>query len=70
MNLFTMSHDVWSLEFVLCEIAGELWRMIGPIFGSVNEDGCCGTEADCARALTGSFFRLSNGVRAKRNVEI
>jgi len=36
------------------------------IFDSGNEDGCCGTEAVCAKALRGSFFCLTDVVRAKK----
>jgi hypothetical protein len=39
------------------------------IFDSGNEDGCCGTEEVCAKALRGSFFCLTDVVRAKKNKE-
>jgi len=43
--------------------------MIVPFINSVNGVGCCGTEADGARALIGPLFCLSSGVRAKNNIE-
>jgi hypothetical protein len=44
--------------------------VIVPIFNSVDEDGCGGTEADFTRAVVCSFFCLNNDVRAKKNINI
>ncbi len=72
MNWFTVSGIVWSMElfeFVLSELEWELGCVNTSIFDSGNEDGCCGTEEVCAKALRGSFFCLTDVVRAKKNKE-